>query len=110
MPVVFLSSLYSCLLPCGLMRAERCEATIDRAGNPILVVWHGQEFRIQRVLRTFCSGGTGNLSLREHWIVDADATTLHIYSVEYGAPGFRGEKLWWLAAIDPDPRGFMRLL
>ena len=92
------------------MRAERCDVTVDSRGDPALVVWLGQPFAVQRVLRTFCTGGsgTGGLStpLREHWWVQSGETTLHVYRVEYGGR----EVLWWLAAIDPDPRGFMRLM
>lgn len=89
------------------MRHERCEVQINRQGEPISVHWNGQDYPVNKILRTYCTGGTGGLSLREHWIVDGGFATMHVYSVEYGSAGFRKEKWWWLGAIDPDPRGFM---
>ncbi|RJF73407.1 hypothetical protein D3875_19510 [Deinococcus cavernae] len=81
-----------------------------------MVTWQEQAFPVSRVLRTYCTGGPGkgglSTPLLEHWIVEAGATTLHVYAVDHGPSGLPGQRavLWWLAAIDPDPRGFMRLM
>lgn len=90
------------------MRHERCEVQTNNLGEPAEVRWQGRVYAALKVARTYASGG--NLSLREHWILDGEAVTLHVYSVEYGSAGHRTEKWWWLAGIDPDPRGFMVLM
>lgn len=98
------------------MRAERCEVELDDSGNPAEITWQQRTFTVSRILRTYCTGGPGkgglSTPLLEHWMVLADDTTLHVYVVDYGPTGRPGrrEVVWWLAAIDPDPRGFMRLM
>lgn len=89
------------------MRQERCEVEVNAGGQPLLVRWYGHEFPVTRVLRHFHTPAADGLSLTEHWRLECGKVLMHVYAVEYGAAGFRRARLWWLGAIDPDPRGFL---